>query len=65
MLRGTECFIRMEKQMNFIAASVDFRCAVVDVYEDVNLSAPSKPDREERGKGKGEEPEGSSGSGLV
>lgn len=42
-------------------ASVDFRCAVVDVYEDVDLSAPSKPDREERGKGK--EPEDSSGSG--
>lgn len=32
--------------------SVDFRCAVVDVYEDVDLSLPSQQDAEEGEKGK-------------
>ena len=45
-------------------ASVDFRCAVVDVYEEVDLLTPSQQDR-----GKGENGskgiEGLSGSGLV
>ena len=40
-------------------ASVDFRCAIADVYEDVDLSAPSQQNREENRRD-----EGASGSGL-